>query len=97
MEHLEKSSPVTVQPHILRLITLLEVSVHNTTVEPVIVDEVRVDLSTVDPHVTVDEVNVDVVTVELSTLVSVNVEPEVTAFVHVELVGVFPLPEQLSP
>lgn len=94
MEHLEKSLPVTVQSHILRPLTLLPVRVHDTTVEPVTVDEVRVDLSTVDFPTILDEVKVDAVTVESFTLVSVNVEPEVWEFIHVELVAVFPVPEQ---
>lgn len=61
------------------------------------IDEVRVDLKTVDFAVIADEVKVDDFTVESSTVVSVSVESQVTALlVHLELVGVFPFPEQSS-
>ncbi len=46
------------------------------------VDEVRVDFSTVDPPVTLDEVKVDTLIVDPSIVQSVNVEPETSEFEH---------------
>jgi len=83
-----------VQPQILRLATVLPVSVHDTTVDPVTVVEVRVDFSTRDCCLMLEDVKVDNLTVELSMLESVNVESDVRSFVHVDLVGVLPFPEQ---
>ncbi len=66
----------------LRLRTVLPVSVHKVTDEPVMVDEVRVDLSTVEPLVTFDEVKVDGLIVDPSIVQSVNVEAETSEFEH---------------
>lgn len=67
------------------------------TVAPLTVDDVKVDFWMFDPGLTVDLVKVDDVIVEPSTLLSVNVVLEVTEFVHVDLVDVFPGPLQSPP
>lgn len=110
--HLEKSFPVTVQWHMLRLTTFAEVSVQDTTDDPVTVDKVNVDDTIFDPASTLDVVNVDLAaddpamddpvkvqdsTVESLTSLSVNVLLDVSEFVHVDRVQVFLIPGHSLP
>lgn len=63
--------------------------------DPLTVDEVKVDFSMFAPGPMLDLVKVDEVTTEYSMLESVNVLCDISEFVHVDLIEMFPFPVQL--